>query len=516
MLRIDRHPHPLPLYGSRASRAIEQRAATALPTHALMQRAGVAVARLARAWQPHARDILVLAGGGNNGGDGWHAAALLHHALGPLGARIRVWFVGDADRLPDDARWARTGALAAGVESIAAPPADDLDLVIDALLGLGLSRPVEGPTADALDWLQRCPAPTLCVDVPSGLDADSGRWWSAATPRPTGPRITLTLLTIKTGLWTGAGRAACGEALWFDDLGVTPEAGDPPPDAYTAPPTGWPRVAALRAAHDSHKGARGDVLVVGGQPAAGGAGVGMVGAAVLAGRAALRGGAGRVWVALPAAADHVPALDPGAPGLMLRSVQAALDDALHTRAVVVAGCGGGAALAPWLPWLLAEAPQLVLDADALNVLASGSAGANAAPPWAQRATQDRVTVLTPHPAEAARLLGCDPATVQQQRLYAAQTLAQRWRAIVVLKGSGTIIAAPDRAPVINPSGDGLLATAGTGDLLAGLIGARLASMPTGATGEALQHAVAEAVAAHGTLTAQWDRPWAPTASDLIA
>ncbi|WP_144328921.1 NAD(P)H-hydrate dehydratase [Tepidimonas charontis] len=517
MQRIDPLGPSLPLYDSQASRAIEQRAAARLPPHTLMERAGQAVARLARAWQPHARAIVVLAGSGNNGGDGWRAATLLQRTLGPLGAHVHVWSLGAAERQPPDARWAREAATAAGITHGAAPPPWPPDLVIDALLGLGLSRPVEGPWARALDWLQHCPAPTLCVDVPSGLDADSGRWWAAAPVRPRGPRITLALLTLKPGLFTGAGRAACGEALWFDDLGVASGADDLAPRAWTTPSAHWPDVAALRAAHDSHKGARGDVLVLGGQPAPAGGGVGMTGAAILAARAALRAGAGRVWVALPAAASYIPAFDAGAPALMLRSGDAAFADALHTRAVVVAGCGGGAAMAPWLPRLLQEAPRLVLDADALNAL--GPVAATQASPdtiWQTRAQRGWTTVLTPHPAEAARLLGCDTAAVQAHRLHAAEALAQRLQAVVALKGSGTVVAAPDATPYVNTSGDGLLATAGTGDVLAGLIGARLAAETDGRTPEMEQRMVAEAVAAHGALAQAWKRAWPPAANDLIA
>lgn len=503
----------LPLHGAAASRRLEQAAAATLPPHTLMERAGDAVARLARAWQPHARHVLVLAGNGNNGGDGLLAAARLRQA--GFGQRLEVWWQGQEARLPPDARWALAQARAAGVPLIDEPPAAEPDLVIDALFGLGLDRPVHGTALAALRWLQACPAPTLAVDLPSGLDADRGRWWADAPSRPAGPRLTLTLLTLKPGLFTGLGRGAAGEAIWFDDLGV--DAGAHPPDAWLVAPTGWPRAAALRADHGSHKGTRGDVLVLGGVPPAAHGGVGMTGAAWLAGRAALRAGAGRVYVAAPAPVDALPAADPLQPALMLRTAAAALQEALHRRAAVVAGCGGGAAIAPALPALLHDAPRLVLDADALNAL--GAVAADEDSDWRarlrERAARGWTTVLTPHPLEAARLLGTDAATVQADRLAAARALAAALHAIVVLKGSGTVVAAPAATPRIVASGSGWLATAGSGDVLAGLIGARLAALPPAAGLDAVVEAVTEAVAAHGALPTAWPHAWPPTAADLL-
>ncbi|MDM7456453.1 MAG: NAD(P)H-hydrate dehydratase [Tepidimonas sp.] len=508
-----------PLYGSAASRLIEREAAAGLPPHTLMQRAGQAVARLARAWRPHARRVLVLTGGGNNGGDGWLAAALLkRHLRGTPGAGVRVWPLGPAARMPEDARWAWAEAHAAGVDVIETPtpPATSADLIIDAVFGLGLSRPVDGPARDILRWLHGCPVPTLCVDLPSGLDGDTGRWWIDTPPQPGAPRITLSLLTLKPGLFTGLGRACAGEAIWFDDLGVAP-APHHAPDAWLAAPKRWPDVPTLRQAHASHKGSRGDVVVVGGQLPNASDGIGMAGAAVLAARAALRAGAGRVYVGLLNGEANLPPWDSGQPALMLRTAQAVLASSLPERAVVVAGCGAGASMAEMLPVMLARAPRLVLDADALNALgpAAREGSLNETAPdalWAQRRAAGWCTVLTPHPLEAARLLGTDVAHVQADRLGAARALAHRLGATVVLKGSGTVIAAPDAPPFVNASGDGLLASAGTGDVLAGLIGARLAH----GDADDLPAAVGEAVAAHGRLAQQWARDWPATATDLIA
>jgi hydroxyethylthiazole kinase-like uncharacterized protein yjeF len=510
-----------PLLTTALARALEAQAAQTLPPHTLMARAGAAVARLARAWQPHARRILVLAGGGNNGGDGWHAAALLAQALrGVAGSRVQVWRVGDPERAGADARWAYATAREAGVEVVQAPPTDAVpDLLIDALLGLGTTSPVREPVLSALRWLHAQAQPCLCVDLPSGLDADTGRWWAPwpAEP-PLAPRITLALLNLKPGLFTGAGRSLAGQAIWFDDLGVrAPDT----PTAWLRSTTRWPDVAALRASHHSHKGSRGDVLVLGGQVPDAGRAIGMTGAALLAARAALRAGAGRVTVGLLTDRGAVPpAIDPQQPALMLRSAAAAMASQLPERAVVVAGCGGGTAVAALLPELLARAPRLVLDADALNTLgpiAGAGSASTQAPVWRQRRDAGWLTVLTPHPLEAARLLGVDAAAVQADRLAAAQALAERLAAIVVLKGSGTVVACPEAPPLLCACGNGLLATAGTGDVLAGLIGARLATIGVPATlaQPDVACAVADAVLAHGALADAWQASWPPTAGELL-
>ncbi len=506
-------PGRRPLYGVAVSRAIEQRAAATLPPHTLMQRAGMAVARLARAWQTHARRVGVIAGAGNNGGDGWYAAALLHRHLADVpGAAVCVWAPGGVQRLPADARWAYEAAVAAGVRTVDTPP-DDAELLVDAVFGLGLARPVEGVWRDTLRWLHAQATPTLCVDLPSGLDADTGRWWVDAPVAPRGDRLTLSLLTLKPGLFTGMGRAAAGEAIWFDDLGVP---ADDAPTAWLQTTAAWPDGAALRRAHASHKGSRGDVLVIGGQSPGAGAGVGMGGAALLAGRAALRAGAGRVYVGLLAEARDLPPCDPVQPALMLRTAAAALGSELPQRAVVVAGCGGGDAIHAHLTDLLARCPRLVLDADALNALGPIAAPSASCPDvWRERHTRGWWTVLTPHPLEAARLLGTDVAQVQADRPGAARTLAKRLNATVVLKGSGSVTAAPGVTPIINGGGDGALATAGTGDVLAGLIGARLAALDATSPADTAA-AVADAVAAHGDLVRHWTSPWPPTATDLIA
>lgn len=460
------------LFDVATTRRIEQAAAAALPPHTLMQRAGLAVARLAMAIAPQARTIWIACGPGNNGGDGFEAAARLQQR----GFAPFVTWVGDEGRLPADARASLQHARDAGVRFADAPPAQH-DLAIDALLGIGATRAPEGRV---LEWLRRMhadPAPLLSVDTPSGLDANTGvlsfELPPASTGSPHARRLCLSLLTLKPGLFTAQGRDAAGE-VWFDDLGVDPGAAPPAARLPGAP------VAAARR-QSSHKGSYGDVAVIGGAP-------GMAGAALLAASAALLAGAGRVFVA-PLDASVAP-LDRIRPELMFRRPEL-LDLGAMT---VVCGCGGGSAVVDVLPRVLAEARTLVLDADALNAIA-GDAGLQSL--LQARRPSGRTTVLTPHPLEAARLLNTTTGEVQGDRLGAAARLAARFDAVVVLKGSGTVIAALGELPVINPSGNARLATAGTGDVLAGMVGAALA------TGRPAQAAACEAVWTHGDLADRW-------------
>lgn len=520
---LDTMPHPIrwrpdasaPLYGQQASRQIEQQALAALPPHALMQRAGTAVFQCARALYPHARRVWVACGGGNNGGDGLVAARLWHQCLAPAGVQVTIGWLGDPSRLPEDALAAWQAAQAAGVPCAATLPTD-ADLVVDALLGLGVDRPLTGDWATWSEFMQCTPCPVLAVDLPSGLDADSGRWWSPAPSQPAGPRHTLALLTLKPGMFTAQGRAACGD-LWFDNLGVHV---DPLP-ARPAP-TAWlhsPRDQVLPAGqlHDSHKGSRGQVVVVGGQqPAAGQPG--MVGAAVLAARAALRTGAGRVYLGLTGTGTDTPTdlvgvtgLDPLQPELMFRHPDDLMAVCQQAGTVTVLGCGGGHSVRPYLRSLLDTASTVVIDADGLNALAED---ADAMLALQARTTRHALTVLTPHPLEAARLLGTDTATIQRDRLGQAQALAQRTGAVVVLKGSGTVMTSPSSTCRINPTGNGLLATAGTGDVLAGMIAATLAMRSPGNDPTAALDRVCDAVYRHGQLADRWQGGEGMTASDL--
>ena len=489
--------HPYPLYGTDTTRQREQAAAAQLPPYTLMQRAGLAVARLAQAIAPHARTVWIACGPGNNGGDGLEAAMHLHQA----GRAVCVTWLGHPDHAPADARHAWLRARQAGVPFVETPPAHlgATDLVIDALLGLGVNaqapaRPLNAAWHTTLAHMHATPAIQLAVDMPSGLDADTGQFAPGMEPpaMSTTPsaRHTLSLLTLKPGLFTAHGRDACGE-LWWDDLGT--ESAPTDPDAWlSAPPP-----APLRP-HASHKGTQGDVAILGGEGLQA-RGMGMGGAALLAASAALHAGAGRVLVGL--LDDGAMAIDTTQPEIMFRLPQR-LD---LPRLTVVCGCGGGEAIAPWLAPVLAQSPRLVLDADALNTIATDP-GLQAL--LQQRQHQGHATILTPHPLEAARLLHSSTAEVQADRLAAARQLAEQFGCVAVLKGSGTVVAAPAATPLLNPTGNGRLGTAGTGDVLAGMIGARLA-----AGAPALQ-AAAEAVHIHGRLADEWPRDIPLTASAL--
>ena len=465
---------PWPLHDVASIRRIEQRAAAALAPHTLMQRAGLAVARLTLALAPHARTVWIACGPGNNGGDGFEAA--LH--LKQWGKEPIVTWLGDEGRAPADARASLQRARAAGVRFADAPP-DAWDFALDALLGIGSTRAPEGALLAQIERLNAGAGRVLAVDVPSGLDADHGT--AIASVRAA---HTLSLVALKPGLFTGSGRDAAG-TVWCDDLQVAAQ-----PESPVALLAGPPQQAARR--HASHKGSHGDVAVIGGAP-------GMAGAALLAARAALHHGAGRVFASLldPAA----PPLDPAQPDLMLRPW-----DSLDWAAMGVAcGCGGGEAVRGVLPKVLSKARALVLDADALNAIAADSQLQVLLEARGRRGTP---AVLTPHPLEAARLLATDTGKVQADRLGSARALAARFHCVVLVKGSGTVIAAADGTLRINPTGNARLAIAGTGDVLAGMIAARLAARE-----DAMQAACAAAYL-HGLAADRWPAGQPLTAAAL--
>lgn len=482
-----------PLFSTLTTRQMEARAQADLPRHTLMARAGLAVARLAAALAPHAGRIWVACGPGNNGGDG--IAAAMHLAQwaqqGRGGWQVHLTHVmgtnPDPTRLPIDSRHALGAALAAGVRFHAAPP-DGADLVIDALLGIGARSSPEGLLGQWLERISLGSAPILAVDIPSGLDADTGTWSGPPLTAEGPARHTLSLLTLKPGLFTADGRDASGN-VWFDSLGVE---GVAPLD-----PRAWLSPVhvgtAGRRLHRAHKGTQGDVIIIGGQHVAND-GAGMTGAAVLAARAALTSGAGRVYLTLLGGSI---AWDPDCPELMFRSPGWLHASPALESSTVVCGCGGGQAVAGILPTAVGRSRRLVMDADALNTVA---ADADLGRQVKARSDRGLITVITPHPLEAARLLNTDTATVMADRLIAAETLAERLGAICILKGSGTVIAAPGGPTLINSSGNAKLATAGTGDVLAGMLGAALAG--TSDPAHPLE-CVRSTVALHGDLADRW-------------
>jgi len=499
--RIDSAIGRVALLGVAATRKVEGEALAALPPFTLMARAGEAVARLALALVPHAQRIVVFAGPGNNGGDGIEAATCL---CGWGKATTTVIRVGGAGALPSDAAQALARANDAGVEirafDVGAPLGDDRpDLVIDALLGIGASRPPEGAIAAAIARIAELAAlgaRVLAVDVPSGLDVDRGQQLGTAC---VSADDTLTLIAPKPGLFTGSGRDHGGR-IWCARLGV--DAADASADAWLVG-TRDPSCAVASRRQASHKGSFGDVAVVGGAP-------GMAGAAWLAARAAHAAGAGRVFVELVGAGVGANAvsidIDPVRPELMFRRAWSEGDAAVIAATTVVCGCGGGDAVRATLPKLLSVAARLVLDADALNAI---GADPSLLARVAARERRGHATIMTPHPLEAARLLGRTAAAVQADRIGAARELAARWRSVVVLKGSGTVIAAPDEVPRLNATGNASLASAGTGDVLAGWIGGRWAASAASAL-----DAATIAVIEHGA-AAEPERPGALRAGDLV-
>lgn len=441
----------VPLLDIAAIRALETALAASLPPGTLMERAGAAAARGLLRDRP-IRTALVLCGPGNNGGDGYVLARHLRAA----GCKVQV--IAPAAPTTNDARRAATAWQAAGGTVFGDPGNLSMaaDVVVDALFGIGLQRPLAAPWTDLLRSMTRMGRWRVALDVPSGLDADRGTWVGGVAGVPAD--VTITFLADKPGLHTAAGCDAAGQ-VQVETLGACPAAGE----GALLGPDDFATLLRPRA-RDSHKGRFGDVAIIGGA-------AGMTGAAMLAARAALRLGAGRVYVGLLDA--RAPTWDSAAPELMLRDVAA-----LPPTDVTVVGCGIGEdhTAKEAVGRALQRPGQLVLDADALNLSAADSG---------LRATVRARTapvICTPHPLEAARLLGIDAVQVQADRIDAARALTRELGCWTVLKGAGTVIAAPSGAWWINPTGSAALATAGSGDVLAGMLGALVAQCDDVAAG----------------------------------
>ena len=444
------------LYSAADTRALDRLAAGRIGGGGgdeLMRRAGRAAYRRLRERWPRARRLCVFCGAGNNAGDGYVIARL---ARGD-GLDAYVYCLADPAALKGAAASAFQAAAAAGVEPrrwtavLSDDAAGRADVIVDALLGTGLARELQGQWKDAVERINAASAPVLAVDIPSGIDADTGRRQGAAVRA----ELTVSFIGLKKGLFTADAPDHCGEIV-LEDL-------DTPADIYAQVEDQVETQARLLRGdaipalpprpRTAHKGDHGHVLIIGGND-------GMAGAAILAGRAALRVGAGLVTVATRP--RHVTAVVAAQAELMARGIENGADhDALLSRATVVV-IGPGLGQDEWAREALAKTvekrPPAVIDADALNLLA-------------QEPTSYENAVFTPHPAEAARLLGVSTQEVMDDRFKAAGQLHERYAGVVVLKGAGTIIAPP---LAVCPNGNPGMATAGMGDVLSGVIAALIA------------------------------------------
>ncbi|HRD48985.1 MAG: NAD(P)H-hydrate dehydratase [Candidatus Competibacter sp.] len=427
--------------------AIEERG---IPGYTLMSRAGAAAFQLLRQRWPKAWRIEVICGGGNNGGDGYVVARLARLA----GLDARIMTLADPESLRGDALTAAQEARTVEVPITAFDAARlaEADLLVDAILGTGLEREVSGLWREAIEAMNAHPAAVLALDIPSGLHADTGAALGAAIQAA----ATLTFIGLKPGLFTGQGPACCGE-VHFAALGV-------PPDIYRAlHPACWRYVGAdlsallPRRSRSAHKGHFGHVLVIGGD-------LGLAGAARMSAEAAARCGAGLVSVATRSA--HAGLQAAVRPELMFHGIETPDELApLLNRATVIA-IGPGLGRGEWGRALfraaLASDKPLVMDADALNLLAAVPGYRN---DW----------ILTPHPGEAARLLKMTPAQVEADRFIAVEDLALRFGGVAVLKGAGSLIASrEDGVVTLCATGNPGMASGGMGDVLTGVIAALVA------------------------------------------
>ncbi|KPY06766.1 YjeF-like protein [Pseudomonas tremae] len=444
---FDTKPHlPDALYSAAQVRDLDARLiAAGTPGMELMQRAAHATWRALRRRWPQANQLTVLAGRGNNAGDGYLVAALAHKA----GWQVSVLAVGDPAALTGDAAAAYAAASAVGIQAWAGQPLDGV--VLDALLGTGLNGEVREPYLSAIKAINASGLPVAAVDIPSGLSADSGQALGVAVRAD----LTVTFIGLKTGLLTGEAADLVGE-LVFDDLQADPElVAQTPVSAKRLDTHNLPLLAPRP--RTAHKGMFGRVLVIGGDH-------GFGGAALLSAESALRSGAGMLTLATRA--EHIPAALTRMPEIMSAAISSAnqLMALIEPASVLVVGPGLGQDA--WGRSLLsaaanAERPQ-VWDADALNRLATGQVSLPAN------------SVITPHPGEAARLLGVAIKDIQADRLGAVRALARKFNTVCVLKGSGSLIADAGGQVALCDRGHPAMATAGLGDVLAGLIGALMA------------------------------------------
>ena len=437
------------VYTGTAVRAFDRRAIDdfGIPGIRLMHRAGAAAFAALRERWPEARRLSIVCGAGNNAGDGYVVAGLARDA----GLDVQLLQVGDPCKVKGEALAAKRFAeCRLGAISQARDWDIQGDVVVDALLGTGLRGDVRETFRQAIEHINASGKPVLALDVPSGVDADSG---GLLAFEPVRADLTVTFVACKAGLATGPGLDYAGDVLTAP-LGVPEAVFDDQPGLAVANGAG---LRLLQRRRNAHKGDFGRLLIVGGE-------ADMGGAVLLAGEAALRTGAGTATVATRGV--NRAAVLARRPELMVRAAETAADvEDLASGADAIA-VGPGLGRNEWGEWLLdaclAAGKPLAIDADGLNIVAKRG-GLRDLPAG---------TVVTPHPGEAGRLLGKDAAWMQSHRLEAAAMLSEHG-AVAVLKGAGTLLAWAGAAQGICMAGNPAMATAGSGDVLTGIVGALL-------------------------------------------
>lgn len=416
----------------------------------MMQRAGKAAFQLLRKRWPIAKRIAVLCSVGNNGGDGYVLAELAHRH----GLVVNVWQVGQTQHLKAEALRAYEACKKAGVAITPFQGRDDLilaDVLIDALHGIGLQGVVRQESRAAIEAMNASKKPILALDIPSGIDANTGYVLGVAVKA----QATITFIATKLGLLTGSGMAYAGEVI-CDDLELPAELFSLVKPAVEKLSFSAYKQYFVPRQRDWHKGSAGHVLVIGGD-------VGYVGAPRMAAEAALRVGAGLVTVVTHP--KHSATLNVGRPEIICHGVRFPFFLRALLKKVTVVVIGPGLGKSWWAKRLLSAVLKtnlpLVVDADALNLIAANS---HRRSHW----------VLTPHPGEAARLLKQTPAQIQQDRFKALQQLQIAYQGVIALKGAGTLVLAPDTLPAVCDVGNPGMATAGMGDVLSGVIGGLIA------------------------------------------
>jgi NAD(P)H-hydrate epimerase len=451
-MRVMPHVEALPyaLYRAQQVREFDRIAIEEfdIPGAELMERAGRRAYELMQQRWPDLNEIVVVCGMGNNGGDGYVVARLASQA----GLRVRVLQLGDALQLKGDAlimaeSWTALGHPIEPFEKLGKP-----DLIVDAILGTGLEREVKGDWASAIERINSHAADVFAIDIPSGLHADTGRIMGHAIEA----QACISFIALKQGMFTGRGPDCCGE-ITFDALDI-------PARLYARQRLAckridWQKCSSLIAPRRraAHKGDFGHLLVIAGDR-------GYPGAARLAAEAAARSGAGLVTLATHP--DHAHCLNLGRPELMVRGVTKVeeIEQLMQRADALVVGPGLGrsewgemsrrAGMGSTLP--------MVIDADGLNGLA-------------EQPEQRENWILTPHPGEASRLLGCDIAAVEHDRFNAVEKIQQRFGGVAILKGAGSLICdGSAHPPSLCSDGNPGMATGGSGDVLSGIIGALLA------------------------------------------